>query len=148
MRPKQYPNAVGDLNSATGLKPNKIAQPSTCKSTQTVLNMPSPEFVDTFNVCACVNAVCEHFSPLNAAELVGTSRIGAQRVLSVVDAGFAGRTRVERAEQVAALFHLARVGIALRVLSAHDRNEAAGAADGVAQRRSVNTVGVDVVVAR
>lgn len=108
--------------------------------------MPSPEFVDTFNVCACVNMVSVHFSPLNAAEVVGAPRIGAQRGLSVVDEDVAVGARVGRAEQVAALFHLARVCIALSVLSAHDRNKAAGAADGVAQRRSVNTVGVAVVV--
>ena len=43
---------------------------------------------------------------------------------------------MERAERLAALGRLARVGVALRVLGVVDRDEAVGAADGVAEQPS------------
>ena len=75
-----------------------------------------------------------HCSPLNAAEFVGATRVGAQRCASVIDGDQAVGARVERAERFAALGRLTRVGVTQSHLGVRDRNEAVRAADGVAEQ--------------
>lgn len=80
-----------------------------------------------------------------AAEVVGAPRVGAQRGSGVLDGHEAVGAREERAEEVAALRHLARVGVTHRGLGGEDRNGAVGATDGSAQRHSIAAVGVPAV---
>lgn len=81
-----------------------------------------------------------------AAEVVGAPRVGAQRGSGVIDGHEAVGAREERAEGVATLRHLARVGVTHRGLGGEDRNEAVGATDGSAQRHSIAGVVVPAVV--
>ena len=69
-----------------------------------------------------------------AAQVVGAPGGRALDVRSTVHRNEVVGARVERAERFAALGHLARVVEALHLVGILDRNEAVGAADGVAEQ--------------